>query len=169
MSVGNIIYDFLDSEIPIFGLYGATPDGKCECGNEECEALYKHPRASNWQYTPLWSDEQLETMEEMDYFATGYGVLVSGLLVIDVDARNGGVDSFSKLCADTGLDLLGESGLAVATGSGNGSMHLYFKAPESLSMVQSLQKYPGIDFKSSGYVVGPNSMHASGNKYTIIH
>lgn len=169
MSVGNIIYDFLENEIPIFGLYGADKDGHCECGHDYCEAPFKHPRASNWQYTPLWSDEQLETMQEMDYFATGYGVLVSGLLVIDVDARNGGVDSFEKLCTDLGADLLGDAGLAVATGSGNGSMHLYFKAPESCSLVQSLDKYPGIDFKSSGYVVGPQSMHASGNKYTILH
>lgn len=165
----NLIYDFMDNEIPIFGLHGVDDEGDCQCGNPECDALYKHPIASNWQHSPLWSDEQLETMQEMGHLDTGYGVLVKGLLVVDVDARNGGVDSFSKLCEALGIDLLGECGLAVATGSGGGSMHLYFRAPENTPLMQSHKDYPGIDFKSSGYVVGPGSMHASGNKYTIIH
>ncbi|MFX3983349.1 bifunctional DNA primase/polymerase, partial [Streptococcus suis] len=77
-----------------------------------------------------------------------------GLLVIDVDARNNGVQAFERLCADTGLDLLGLSGLAVATGSGGGSMHLYFHAPPEMALVQHHNDYPGIDFKSSGFVVG---------------
>ena len=112
-------YDFIDAGVRVFGLYGAS-GGVCGCGNPECKALYKHPIASNWQHSPDWSDEQLEVMEMSGQFATGYGVLVRALLVIDVDARNGGVPSFAKLCSDTGLDLLGMAGLAVATGSGGG-------------------------------------------------
>lgn len=102
-------------------------------------------------------------------FATGYGVLVRGLLVVDVDARNGGVASFERLCASLGTDLLGSAGLAVATGSGGGSMHLYFKAPADVAMVQHHADFPGIDFKSSGFVVGPGSLHASGSVYEPIH
>lgn len=160
-------YDFLDNDIPIFGLHPIV-DGKCSCGDEDCQTTGKHPIASGWQHTPLWSEDQLDCMESMGHFDTGYGVLVSGLLVIDVDARNGGVESFERLCADLEIDLLGESGLAVATGSGNGSMHLYFRAP-SVALMQHHEKYAGIDFKSSGYVVGPESLHASGNRYEVIH
>ena len=164
-------YDFIEEGYKIFGLYGAheSGNGLCECENPNCDALYKHPRSSNWQHTPDWSDEQLETMEEMGWFKTGYGVLVSGLLVVDIDARNGGVESFSKLCKDLEIDLLGEAGLAVATGSGNGSMHLYFKNDDNLALKQHHDKYNGIDFKSSGFVVGPSSLHKSGMEYEVIH
>ncbi|AIM40821.1 DNA primase [Idiomarinaceae phage Phi1M2-2] len=161
-------YDFLDNEIPIFGLYGFNGE-ECECGRDGCDAAGKHPIASNWQHSPLWSDDQLETMEEMGQFDSGYGVLVNGLLIIDVDARNGGVKSFEKLCHDLDEDLLGAAGLAVATGSGAGSMHLYFKAPDKVSLLQHHDEYPGIDFKSSGFVVGPESRHVSGNTYQVIH
>ena len=161
-------YDFIDAGVRVFGLYGAS-GGVCGCGNPECKALYKHPIASNWQHSPDWSDEQLEVMEMSGQFATGYGVLVRALLVIDVDARNGGVPSFAKLCQDTGLDLLGMAGLAVATGSGGGSMHLYYSAPAEAALMQHNANYPGIDFKSSGFVVGPGSLHASGACYEVIH
>lgn len=163
-----LAYDFLDEEIPVFGLYGFDENG-CHCGNGDCQAIGKHPQASNWVHTPIWSDEQLEVIEMSGQFDSGYGVLVKGLLIIDVDARNGGVDSFQKLCVDLEIDFLGESGLAVATGSGQGSMHLYFRAPQGIALVQHHNKYDGIDFKSSGFVVGPESKHASGNFYEVLH
>ena len=159
---------YRNAGLKVFGLYGAKGE-LCDCGNEHCKALFKHPVASNWQYTPDWSDDQFETMHEMGQFDTGFGVLVSGLLVIDVDARNGGVDSFMDLCRDLGTDFLSESGFAVATGSGDGSMHLYFKLDETISLLQHHDSYEGIDFKSSGYVVGCGSLHKSGKKYTVIH
>ncbi|MGB3724838.1 MAG: PriCT-2 domain-containing protein [Glaciecola sp.] len=162
-------YDFVEEGYKIFGLYGADKKGNCECEREDCEAAYKHPRSSNWQNTPDWSDEQLETMEELGHFATGYGVLVTGLLVVDVDARNGGVDSFHKLCKDLDCDLLSEAGLAVSTGSGNGSMHLYFKNDTGAALKQHHERYEGIDFKSSGFVVGPSSLHKSGLTYEVMH
>ena len=160
--------DFYDAGLKVFGLHGAK-NGVCDCGNTECKALFKHPIASNWQHTPDWSEDQFEVMHEMGQFDTGFGVLVNGLLVVDVDARNGGVGSFDKLCKDLGIDLLGGSGLAIATGSGGGSMHLYYSLPEQLPLAQHHDEYPGIDFKSSGYVVGAGSLHASGAEYELIH
>lgn len=162
-------YWFLDEEIRVFGLYSFDNEGNCACGNPECKAAGKHPSFSSWQHTPLWSEEQLEVMEMSGQFDSGYGVIVNGLIIIDVDARNGGVKSFEKLCKDLDIDFLGVAGLAVATGSGQGSMHLYFRAPEGVPLMQHHKEYEGIDFKSSGFVVGPNSRHASGNTYEAIH
>lgn len=162
--LGELI-DFMDAGYRGFGLYGGNPDGSCGCGYPECKAAYKHPRHSNWQVTPEWSDEQLEGLEMIGHYDTGYGVLVKGLLVVDVDARNGGVESFAKLCRDIDMDLTHNCGLVVQTGSGKGSMHLYYKAPELAALIQSHKDYPGIDFKSSGFCVGPGSLHASGNRY----
>ena len=55
------LYDYLEAGFRVFGLHGVDSDGNCECGNPECQALYKHPRISNWQSVPDWSDEQIET------------------------------------------------------------------------------------------------------------
>lgn len=160
--------EFLAQNIPVFGIHPIV-NGKCSCERHDCENAGKHPIASGWQHTPLWSDDQLESMEQLGHFDTGYGVLVSGLLVIDVDARNGGVQSFERLCEDLDIDLYAEAGLAVATGSGGGSVHLYFSLAEPTPLLQHHDDYPGIDFKSSGYVIGPDSLHASGNKYEVMH
>lgn len=158
--------DFIEAGYKVFGLHGILPNGLCGCGWDKCSAPGKHPIASNWQHTPLWSEEQLETFESMGQFDTGYGVLVDGLLVVDVDARNGGVDSYSKLL-EVVPELAG-AGLIVETGSGGGSQHLYFSLPEPVSLLQSLPDYAGIDFKSSGFVVGAGSTHASGRRYVAV-
>lgn len=164
----NQVYDYLEAGFRIFGLH-KIERGQCACDNEECEAIGKHPRMSNWQNVPMWSDDQLEVMEQTGHFDTGFGVLCDGFLIIDVDARNGGVDSFNKLCADHDFDYLGEAGFAVRTGSGNGSMHLYYKINEPTALVQHMDSYEGIDFKSSGFIVGNGSLHKSGADYTTIH
>ncbi len=167
--------EFHDAGYKIFGLNGVeyAADGKtiiCECGNPDCKALFKHPRLSNWQKITGWSDEQVKNYTEMGHFKTGYGVLMDGLFVIDVDVRNGGADSFAKICDDLNIDLSEESGFVVLTGSGDGSMHVYFKAPEPpLALLQNLPQYEGIDFKSSGFVVGAGSSHASGGTYEVMH
>lgn len=158
--------EFWENGYHVFGLHGANKKGQCGCGNPDCQAAYKHPLTSNWQHTPHWSEDQLEVMEETGQFATGYGVLVRGMLVIDIDARNGGVASMEKLANDF-PSLKSHVGLIVKTGSGGGSRHFYFKLPEEMALVQHLDEYPGIDFKSSGFVVGPDSLHASGNRYEV--
>lgn len=157
------LYDYLEAGFRIFGLHGADSDGNCLCGSPDCQAPFKHPVISNWQSVPDWSDEQIETFEQMGHFRTGFGVLCSGWLIIDVDARNGGVESFKRLVAD--LPEAGSSEFVVNTGSGNGSQHHYFRLSEPVAMVQHHNDYPGIDFKTSGYVVGCGSIHASGMTY----
>lgn len=160
------VYDYLDADLRVFGLYGFK-NGQCDCGNEECAAIGKHPRASNWQHTPQWSEEQIDAMDEAGYFASGFGVLVSGLLIVDVDARNGGVESYERLCSL--IPAIKDSGFVVATGSGGGSKHVYFSLPECAPLMQTHHDFVGIDFKSSGYVVGAGSLHASGAEYEKEH
>jgi len=159
--------DFWQAGYRVIGLNKIIKNNLCSCGQAGCKAIGKHPIASNWQYAPLWSEEQIETMEATDQFATGYGVLVKGLLVIDVDARNGGVESYQRLIEQF-PDITG-AGMIVETGSGGGSKHLYYTAPEGLALLQHLPDYKGIDFKSSGFVVGPGSLHVSGNHYKCVY
>jgi hypothetical protein len=157
--------EFWENGFHVFGLHGANKKGQCGCGNPDCQAAYKHPLVSNWQHTPHWSEDQLEVMEQTGQFDTGYGVLVRGMLVIDIDARNGGVESMQKLAND--FPSLKKCGFVVKTGSGGGSRHFYFRLPGEMALVQHLDQYQGTDFKSSGFVVGPGSLHASGNRYEV--
>lgn len=157
------LYDYTEAGFRVFGIHGVDKNGHCECGRPGCEALFKHPRISNWQSVPHWSDEQLETFESLGHFKTGYGVLCQGWLIIDIDARNGGVESFKKLI--NRVPEAGSSVFVVNTGSGGGSQHHYFRLPETIALVQHHQDYPGLDFKSSGFVIGAGSLHASGAVY----
>jgi hypothetical protein len=158
--------DFYDNGYKIFGLYGINKNGQCECLSPKCTAAGKHPLTSNWQSTPVWDNDQLECMEEMGSFDSGYGVLCDGLLVIDVDEKNGGAPNYQKLLKV--IPNVGLSGLIVRTGSGGASRHIFFKIPVNTKLQQQHKDYKGIDFKSSGFVVGAGSIHKSGNKYEIV-
>ena len=159
-----IYRQFIDAGHRIFGLHKII-DGKCSCKDKDCKAIGKHPFAASWQHTPKWSNTQIEKMEEAGQFDTGYGVLVSGLLVVDVDARNGGVKSLKKLLKN--IPAIKDAGFIVNTGSGGGSQHYYFKVGDDLALAGKHDDYIGIDFKSSGYVVGAGSQHASGGTYDV--
>jgi hypothetical protein len=152
-------YDYIDQGFRVFGLHGVDANGVCGCGNQECKALFKHPRINNWQKVQHWSDEQLECMEEMGAFSTGFGVLCDGYLIVDVDPRNGG--DVSTL----GIDIT----QTFTVQTGGGGLHVYYQAPPGVSFVQHLDAHKGIDFKTTGYVVGCGSVHASGSVYELLH
>lgn len=156
--------DYHEAGFRIFGLHGVSK-GVCECGNINCDAFYKHPRVSNWQHTPYWPMPQFEVMEMTGQFASGFGVLCDGYLIIDIDPRNGGNDGYDKLVKDTGIDFKNESKFVVETGGGG--WHIYFKHSGAERLNGHLKEYKGIDFKSTGFVVGAGSMHASGNTYEV--
>lgn len=162
------IYDYIEAGFKVFGLHGAK-GGACNCGNADCEAILKHPIMSNWQSVPHWSDEQIECFSELGHFDSGFGVLVRDYLIVDVDARNGGVESFKQLVKDVPSIL--QCCFVVNTGSGGGSQHYYFKLnafDKIKSLMQKHDKYKGIDFKTSGFVVGAGSLHASGSNYETV-
>src|SRR5690625_3457856 len=159
--------DWIESGYRVFPLHGITPDGRCECGDEKCKAIGKHPTQNNWQHTPIWDEEQLEAFDELGWMRSGYGIIVSdGLLVVDGDRRNGGQEVHAKLIADV-PEIVG-AGVIVETGRKDGGKHFYFLAPPGVSLVQSLPKYKGVDVKTTGFVVGPGSTHASGKQYDMV-
>lgn len=163
-NIKNTAVNMMNAGFRVFPLLGSHDHDGIALDLKES---YKRPWSRGWKNTPAtWSDEQIDTMDMMGQFATGYGVLCDGLIVIDVDARNGGIASYDKLVSE--IPELENAGLVVATGSGGGSRHVYFKAPADLSLQQHLDGYDGIDFKTSGFVVGPASMHSSGNFYQVI-
>jgi len=97
---------------------------------------------------------------------TGFGVCLDDHLVIDIDPRNGGNESYDKLVKDFDIDFKQDCGYMVNTGGGG--YHLYYKCP-NVAMSMTTKEYPGIDFKSGvgkgSFVVGCGSIHASGGYY----
>ena len=152
---------------PLNDFNGTGEKAKCGCGNPECKAIGKHPRAKNWARTPLWDDEQMDAIEDAGFFESGYGILCKTLLVVDVDVRNGGEASYAKLVE--AIPEVAAAGLIVKSGRGDGGRHLYFRLDNPPAMMSHHDDYPGLDFKSSGFVVGPGSMHAAGNRYAIAY
>jgi hypothetical protein len=147
---------FLKAGYPVFSIRPII-DGKCQCGDPSCTKPGKHPYDKGWEHTPVWSIEKLEEQVKRGRMSN-YAVLVKGLLVVDTDPKNGG--SPEQLG-----ELIDGCGFIVRTGSGG--FHYYFSLPEELALSTNLPEYPGIDFKSSGYVVGPGSNHISGKKYEV--
>lgn len=80
--------------------------------------------------------------------------------VIDIDPRNGGVDSFMELLDTQRLPVV--HGVAVTA---SGGMHLYIEPRNSKSKPAMM---PGVDYKAKGgYVVGPPStLGERGRDYT---
>lgn len=83
-------------------------------------------------------------------------------LIIDVDARNGGLSSIIKLF-DKCQITLNPSVLTASNG-----FHYYLNKPASFKIKKSLKEYQGIDFLSAGaYVVVPPSL-INNNNYRYI-
>jgi hypothetical protein len=89
----------------------------------------------------------------------------SGTIVLDVDVKTGGLESFEELKAripawpDT---------LTARTGSGG--LHVYFQTLDGLQVRNSAGRLaPGLDIRGEGgFVVAPPSIHPNGNRYEWI-
>lgn len=84
-------------------------------------------------------------------------------LVIDVDPRNGGEEGFDNLCLELGMD----PAIFPRCITGSGGSHFYMTKPSDILIVDTLEGFPGVEFKSKGrQVVAPGSIHPdTGNYY----
>lgn len=137
--------------------------GGCSCGRPDCGAVGKHPRTPKGcldatldadtirAWWAKWPDAGVA-------IATGRG---SGLVVLDVDPRNGGDETLGELVAKHGP--LPET---VSSITGSGGAHYLFKYPSGVDRVKSRAVGAGLDCKADGgYVVAAPSLHASGRTY----
>lgn len=163
-SVGSEVHDYRLAKLRVFALHDFN--GKvCGCGKPNCNAAGKHPLQTNWQSIPFWSEDQFDRIWERQ-ITKSFGVVIEhGMVVADIDPRNGGTESLAKLEKDIGIKLDHAASFAVNTGGGG--QHYYFSKPAGVALRSTHPDYPGIDFKSSGYVVGAGSWHASGNVYEV--
>jgi len=84
----------------------------------------------------------------------------SGLVVVDVDAQHGGLESIDAMEREHG-----PLPSTVAAVTGGGGRHLYFAHPGG-TLHNRVGIRPGIDLRADGgCVVAPPSMHPSGRRY----
>lgn len=94
---------------------------------------------------PNWVNSNLSQEEIENYNTTNYGwVLNKTDLVIDIDPRNGGDESFNKLIDNIGIKLF------PTVKTPGGGYHIYLSKPENINISKSIKDYPGIDFLSIG-------------------
>lgn len=122
----------------------------------------KSPLDPAWQAKDYDSREVLERARRA---GLNVGVrLPPNWVVLDVDPRNfpEGRDPLAELVRDAGLDL----SQAPHVRTGSGGHHYYFRKPADVQLLDSLEDYPGLEFKSHGrQVVAPGSIHPCGRPY----
>jgi hypothetical protein len=112
-------------------------------------------------------DATIDPVQIMSWWAQGpernIGIATgatSDLLVIDVDAGKGGVETMRRLVAEHGPI---PQTMRSKTGSG---WHLFFRLPSSPTRSAANVLGPGVDTRShGGYVVAPPSVHPNGQRY----
>lgn len=111
---------------------------------------------------PLHRNWQKQVYDSKEIIATAGGIRNVGVrprkdqVVIDVDPRNGGELGFKRLCNDFGINA--DNYPTVITGSGG--KHLYATKPADLPVLDTLEGYAGVEFKSAGrQVVAAGSLH----------
>ena len=148
--------------LAVFPLHAAL-QGRCTCGRPDCGSPGKHPRTSRGLNDATKDEEQVArwwaTWPDANVgIATG---AVSGVVVLDVDPKNGGDDGL--------VGLREEYGNLPATRTvvtGGGGAHFYFRHPGEEIRNSAGRLGPGLDVRGDGgYVVAPPSVHVSGSSY----
>lgn len=142
-------------------------NGACSCGTKDCGDAGKHPIGSMVPHgvkdassDPVTIKRWWGAMPTANIgMATG-----GGLIVVDLDLNQGkaGDESWAAL-----EKLHGKAPPTVEVLTGGGGTHLWFTVPAGIKIGNSAQKLgSGIDIRGDGgYVLVPESLHKSGNRY----
>ena len=143
----------------VLPLHSPDPEvkGGCSCPRAECESQGKHPRVMHWLSKATNNADEIRRWWDM-WPNANVGLLTGGgLIVLDVDPRNGGDVSLAELEVE-----FGEIVRTPTVRTGGGGCHVYFAG--DLPARNGFR--PGLDLKSrGGFVVAPPSLHISGQRY----
>lgn len=139
----------------VFPTHGLTGD-QCSC-MRVCKSPGKHPRTENGVKNAT-SDLTVITNAWANKW-TGVGVATgAGILVVDIDPKNGGDIDWQKL-----IDQHGEPD-TFSVNTPSGGIHYYFTSTQELPNTAS-KIGPGIDTRGrNGYVIAPPSW---GGRYSV--
>lgn len=140
-------------------------DGKwrCACGNDECKSPAKHPIGAlvpGGQNNATTDEETIRAWwSRYPQANIAVALAASGLCAVDVDPRNGGLETVELLEAK-----FGSLQSDVMQFTGGGGWHSVFQLPRDASSLPG-RLGPGVDFKINGYIMGDPSLHVSGKRY----
>jgi P4 family phage/plasmid primase-like protien len=158
----------------ILPVHGITEGGKCTCGEIHADPkdIGKHPSISAWQTSASTEDATIEGWWRRDpRFNVGVMARLSGFVVLDIDPRNDGFESFDKFeeLVEGAIPKTVEAitGSYTMRGKTQRGRHLFYKvsADENLKGNLKAENLPGIDIKHNGYVLLNPSKHLSGAEY----
>lgn len=145
---------------PVIPLH-TVADGTCTCESQSCTSPAKHPLTAKGVHDATtdtaticrwWTEAAIANVG----IATG-----NGLLVLDIDAKHGGLGSLAQLEAQ-----YGPLPQTPTVSTGGGGRHYYFRLPVGMAIGNRAGLATGIDVRGdNGYVVAPPSLHASGETY----
>ena len=158
---------YADRGLAVFQLHQIRADGRCGCGDRDCDNVGKHPVSTGWQRSV--PSVQFAGREWSRFPNRGIGLACgprSGCFGLDIDPRHGGDVSLAQL-----VDAHGKLPATWTAQTGGGGLHILFAWPEDLEVRNSSGKIAaGLDVRGTGgYMVLAPSSHASGNRYRWIH
>lgn len=154
--------------------HGIADGARCTCSQPHGEPkdVGKHPAIKEWNIN---ASSDAATVggwwERNPEYNIGVFAGPSGFLVIDIDPRSGGLESFEKfeelLEGVLPNTVEAETGVYTHNGRAVRGRHLYFKCDPEEALVGNLIKngLKGIDIKHNGYVLVAPSRHFSGIIY----
>lgn len=142
-------------------VYESTADGVCSCRDgKRCQNVGKHPRLKPGYRPSNDADQIKEWWGKWPNANIGIATGPSKLIVLDIDPRNGGHDTFADL-----EQTFGQLPTSPTVHTGGGGLHYFLRAPQHREC-RSYVPGPGVEVKAStGYVVAPPSTHWSGGEY----
>jgi len=156
--------------LPCYGIVG----GRCTCSQTHAEPkdVGKHPALNSWHTEASNDLIEISRWWERDPEANiGVFCRPSGFLVIDIDPRSGGHNSFEEFekLVEGALPSTVEATTGVYTLGGRTlrGRHIFYRCDPSEELVGNLKAagIKGIDIKHNGYVLIAPSRHFSGVNY----
>ncbi len=142
--------------------HGVT-NGMCSCRKSSCASPGKHPQLREWQTAATTDIGQI-----VDWWLEWPDANIaavagpSEVLVVDIDDRNGGWDSWDAVLNNLGV----AEPTTLTTATGGGGAHFIFRYEQSSSAKKRQAVRPGIDLLAgaSAFLL-PGSDHWSGKRY----
>ncbi len=159
----RIAYSYADRGWHVFPVHSVDKERRCSCGRAgNCGRPGKHPMTPNgWKDATTEHDKLAEWWGKWPNANIGIAGGPSSLLVVDVDPRNNGDDTFADLEARYGK--FPETLTAL---TGGGGQHYYFDVRGVDGRFKGRVLGQGVELQGYGqYVVAAPSTHYSGRIY----
>lgn len=161
---GQDAIELAELGLQVFPLHTWSVD-RCSC-NTDCTSPAKHPRTRNGLKDATTDLSTLLNWWGM-WPAANIGVRTgpeSGIVVLDIDPRNGGMETWLSMLAEHEYTHTGPACI-----TGGGGMHLWMTHPGVKILSRSSKLGAGLDVKADGgYVCAPPSVHQTGAPYVWV-